>query len=102
MSTACISKLIGAGARVNEADRQGRTPLHEAAERGRSDVVAILQTHGANVEAVEMVKHTHTGVHSGMIVNLCSSSRSTKVVRSWFCQYIYIESSAERILLVGF
>ena len=56
----CISKLIDAGARVNEADRQGRTPLHEAAERGRSDVVAILQTHGANVEDMEMVTHTHT------------------------------------------
>ena len=59
-STVCISKLIDAGARVNEADRQGRTPLHEAAERGRSDVVAILQTHGANVEDMEMVTHTHT------------------------------------------
>ena len=58
-STTCISKLIKAGAGVNEADRQGRTPLHEAAERGRSDVVALLQTHGANVEAVEMVE-THT------------------------------------------
>ena len=77
----CISKLIDAGARVNEADRQGRTPLHEAAERGRSDVVAILQTHGANVEDMEMVTHTHTRVHSGIIITpyLCSLFRSTEV-----------------------
>ena len=63
MSTECITKLIEAGARVNEADRQGRTPLHEAAERGRGDVIALLQPHGADVDALDMV-HTHTHTHT--------------------------------------
>lgn len=54
-TTSCITTLIEAGGRVNEADRQGRTPLHEAAERGRNDVITLLRTHRADIEAMEMV-----------------------------------------------
>ena len=54
-TTSCITTLIEAGARVNEADRQGRTPLHEAAERGRNDVITLLRTYRADIEAMEMV-----------------------------------------------
>ena len=55
-SIAIINTLIEAGARVNEADRQGHTPLHLAAERGRGDVIKLLLAHGADTEAVEKVK----------------------------------------------
>lgn len=52
----CLNALIEAGARINEADRQGCTPLHVAAERGHSDAAALLQQHGADTEAVEKVR----------------------------------------------
>ena len=57
--TSCLNTLIETGARVNEADRQGRTPLHVAAERGRTEAAALLQEHGADMEAVEKVRVNH-------------------------------------------
>ena len=56
-SSTCLNTLIEAGAKVNEADRQGHTPLHVAAERGHCDVIALLQDHGANIEAMEKVTY---------------------------------------------
>lgn len=55
--TSCLSVLIEAGARVDEADRQGLTPLHVAAERGHSEAAALLQQHGAPTEALEKVQN---------------------------------------------
>ena len=55
--TSCLSVLIEAGARVDEADRQGLTPLHVAAERGHSGAAALLQQHGAHTEALEKVEN---------------------------------------------
>ncbi|HCR38575.1 MAG TPA: hypothetical protein DIV80_03745 [Synergistaceae bacterium] len=43
--------LIEAGADVNAKDIQGWTPLHEAAEAGRTDIVQLLLDHGADVNA---------------------------------------------------
>ena len=50
-----LNTLIVAGARINEADRQGQTPLHSAAERGNDDVTTLLLDNGADLEAVEKV-----------------------------------------------
>lgn len=54
--TSCLSTLIEAGAKVDEADRQGLTPLHAAAERGHSGAAALLQQHGADIESLEKVE----------------------------------------------
>jgi ankyrin repeat protein len=44
-----IDHLVGLGGRVDTADREGRTPLFEAAAHGDERVVACLVRHGADV-----------------------------------------------------
>jgi uncharacterized protein len=43
--------LIQAGADVNAVQQDGVTPLHEAAHRGRGDLVQLLLDHGADAAA---------------------------------------------------
>jgi len=50
-SPAIIEKLIDEGADLNGRDCDGRTPLMDAAEHGRSDIVRMLVSHGADVNA---------------------------------------------------
>jgi len=50
---ATVDILIGAGARVNERDDEGQTPLYWAVERGREDVVRTLLEKGADINAVD-------------------------------------------------
>lgn len=46
-----IELLLASGASVNAADRQGETPLHEAAARGFHAVAQVLLDNGAEVNA---------------------------------------------------
>lgn len=46
-----VQKLIAAGARVNQGDIKGVTPLHTAAKKGRLDLVTTLYTAGASLKA---------------------------------------------------
>lgn len=48
---ALVEELIGDGANVNAASRNGYTPLHRAAQNGHEKVVALLCRHGANPRA---------------------------------------------------
>ena len=45
---ATAERLLGAGAQVMAADRQGDTPLHTAARRGLADVAGLLPSRGAS------------------------------------------------------
>lgn len=47
----CLSLLIENGAKVNSRDRQGYTPLHQAANFGSVECVTILLKNGADVNA---------------------------------------------------
>ncbi len=46
-----LQLLLGAGARVNEVDGQGRTALHGAALGGRNEIVKLLAARGADLQA---------------------------------------------------
>ena len=43
-----VTALLAAGANVNHTDYSGRTPLHEACERGHTAIVVALLGAGAN------------------------------------------------------
>ena len=51
-----------------------RSPLHVPAEKGHTDVVDILVTHGANVDSVRKSAHQHTKDkrNGGHLVNICT------------------------------
>ena len=52
---------------VNAADDQGRTALHGAANKGRTDVIQLLVDHGANLEAHDLgSRDTVNGAMKGM------------------------------------
>jgi palmitoyltransferase len=55
----CIELLLKAGASPSVTDKQGRLPLHWAAERGRAQAAAVLVT--------AMAKH---GVDCHLLVGL--------------------------------
>jgi len=46
-----VKMCLDLGIDVNAADDQGRTALHGAAHKGRTDVIQALVDHGANMEA---------------------------------------------------
>lgn len=57
-SDAAVKLLIDAGANVNIADRNGQTPLHIAASRGRADAVRALIAAGADLLARDTLSRT--------------------------------------------
>lgn len=46
-----VKMCLDAGIDVNAVDTEGRTALHGAAHKGRTDVIQLLVDHGANLEA---------------------------------------------------
>lgn len=46
-----MSTLLNSGARIDERDTQGRTPLHEAARSGNEGAVLRLIEAGASIDA---------------------------------------------------
>ena len=58
---------LDAGIDVNVADDEGRTALHGAAHKGRTDVIQLLVDHGANLEAHDKgSRDTFAGAMKGM------------------------------------
>lgn len=45
-------RLVKAGADVEQRDAEGNTPLHWAAKRGKTDIIAVLLHAGADIDAV--------------------------------------------------
>jgi hypothetical protein len=55
------------GIDVNAQDDQGRTALHGAAHKGRTDVIQALVDHGANLEAHDLgSRDTVNGAMKGL------------------------------------
>lgn len=72
-SVEIIKLLIEHGAKVNETDGTGETPLHFASSRGFVDVVKLLLEHGANVNAKDYNGQTP--------LDLATLHRWTKTIR---------------------
>jgi cytohesin len=66
-SLEAIKRCLDLGIDVNAADDQGRTALHGAAHKGRTDVIQVLVDHGANLEAHDFgSRDTVNGAMKGM------------------------------------
>lgn len=52
----CVNYLIENGARINDKDCEGDTPIHDAIRLARPKVVRSLILHGANMSMKNMVK----------------------------------------------
>lgn len=63
----CVEALLRAGASANATDREGWTPLHEAADGGPAAAVQALLDAGADVKAVDSSRWTalHWAAGSG-------------------------------------
>lgn len=53
-----IKRLIGQGVDPNEADKQGWTPLHFAAQRRSPDAAKVLLDHGVTVDLQDQYGNT--------------------------------------------
>jgi ankyrin repeat protein len=66
-SLEAVRMCLNAGIDVNIADDEGRTALHGAAHKGRTDVIQFLEDHGANLEAHDKgSRDTFAGAMKGM------------------------------------
>jgi hypothetical protein len=67
-----VERFISAGAKVNERNRYGETPIMEAITRQKPDIVKLLLDHNADVTlkndegktALELLKGFHYGIES--------------------------------------
>ena len=66
-SLEAVKMCVDLGIDVNNADDEGRTALHGAAHKGRTDVIRFLVDHGANLEAHDKgSRDTFAGAMKGM------------------------------------
>ena len=66
-SLEAVKMCLDFGIDPNVADDQGRTALHGAAHKGRTDVIQLLVDHGANLEAHDLgSRDTFAGAMKGM------------------------------------
>ena len=66
-SLEAVKMCLELGIDVNAQDDQGRTALHGAAHKGRTDVIQALVDHGANLEAHDLgSRDTVNGAMKGM------------------------------------
>ncbi len=62
-----VKMCLDAGIDVNAVDSEGRTALHGAAHKGRTDVIQMLVDHGANLQAHDFgSRDTFDGAMKGM------------------------------------
>ena len=66
-SVEAVKMCLDLGIDPNTADDQGRTALHGAAHKGRTEVIQILVDHGANLEAHDLgSRDTVNGAMKGL------------------------------------
>ncbi len=66
-SMEAVKMCLDLGIDINNADDEGRTALHGAAHKGRTDVIQLLVDHGANLEAHDKgSRDTFAGAMKGM------------------------------------
>jgi uncharacterized protein len=66
-SLEAVRMCLDLGIDVNNADDEGRTALHGAAHKGRTDVIQLLVDHGANLDAHDKgSRDTFAGAMKGM------------------------------------
>lgn len=66
-SLEAVKMCLDLGIDPNAVDDQGRTALHGAAHKGRTDVIQLLVDHGANLEAHDFgSRDTFAGAMKGM------------------------------------
>jgi len=66
-SLEAVKMCLDLGIDPNVADDQGRTALHGAAHKGRTEVIQLLVDHGANLEAHDIgSRDTFAGAMKGM------------------------------------
>ena len=56
-----VKLLLAHGAKVNQAENNGNTPLTASSLSGHEDVAKLLLAHGANCELVEWPKEARNG-----------------------------------------
>jgi ankyrin repeat protein len=62
-----VKMCLDSGIDVNHADVEGRTALHGAAHKGRTEVIQMLVDHGANLEAHDLgSRDTVNGAMKGL------------------------------------
>jgi ankyrin repeat protein len=62
-----VQMCLDAGIDVNAVDTEGRTALHGAAHKGRTEVIQMLVDHGANLQAHDFgSRDTFAGAMKGM------------------------------------
>ena len=66
-SMEAVKMCVDLGIDINNADDEGRTALHGAAHKGRTDVIQFLVDHGADLEAHDKgSRDTFAGAMKGM------------------------------------
>merc|ERR1712100_21540 len=63
MGTEIAKLLLENGAKVNQADTEGRTPLNEAAEQGHTEITNLLLKKGADPNNIARKSDGSTPLH---------------------------------------
>ena len=73
--------MIEGGAEVNLKGREGKTPLHQAAERGHTEVIEALLKRNANVDVSALDQFGKTALQLAIRQSICQLGVAAALVR---------------------